>query len=430
MENENGQERKKCGGCHKSFSDISNLRRHIKKEHKSDPKLMQFKYKAEHLYSFTCHCGKNFSRKNLFTFHLKSHSAGENEVSHTQLQKCPLCHFSCSLEKNFFIHFKNIHDIDLMQENLEFDHFEEFENWKNNIESKTSSRFTTLRSKSLSSGKYIKYACNRSGYYTPVQNRTRSLKTQGTNKINGICPAVMILQVSESGKCTCKFIKTHIGHNSDLGHIYLSPLERKMCAEKIALKVPFNVILDQVRDSVSDSELYRLHLLTRKDLCNIEKSYNLCSEAVRHQNDATSVQAWVNEMNQEGHMCVLFYKPQDKVLEEHHELKKDDFILIIMNQAQCEILKKFGSDCICLDSTHGMNSYDFQLTTLMIIDDMRQGFPCAFLISNRVDKEILKVFFFHVRMYSDGIAPQVFMTDIAESFYNAWIEIMEKPVKR
>ncbi|XP_072400207.1 uncharacterized protein [Diabrotica undecimpunctata] len=366
----------------------------------------------------------------MFTHHLKSHAESKNETLKKQ-QKCPLCNFKCSFEKDIIINFKGKHDIDVKQETLNFNTFEEFEIWKYGIENETDSRFITLRSRSLSSGKYIKYVCNRSGYYSPsVQNRTRYLKTQGTNKINSFCPAAMILQITESGKCTCKFTKSHIGHSNDLGHIYLSPLERKMCAEKIASKVAFSDILDQVRDSVCDSKLDRLHLLTRKDLNNIEKSYNLCSEAVRHQNDATSVEAWVNEMKQEDNMCVLFYKPQDTVVEEHCELKKDDFILIIMNQAQCEILKKFGSDCICPDSTHGMNTFDFQLTTLMIIDDMRQGFPCAFLISNRVDKEVLKVLFSHIRMYSNVITPHVFMTDIAESFYNAWVDIMGKPVMR
>ena len=128
MESKKGKERReKCGGCDKSFSNISNLRLHIKNKHKNDPKLMQLKYKAEHLYSFTCNCGKYFSRKNLFTFHLKSHSAVENEASHTQLQKCPLCDFNCSFTKDLFIHCGHVHDIDLRQENLMFDSFEEFE---------------------------------------------------------------------------------------------------------------------------------------------------------------------------------------------------------------------------------------------------------------------------------------------------------------
>ena len=63
-----------------------------------------------------------------------------------------------------------------------------------------------------------------------------------------------------------------------------------------------------------------------------------------------------------------------------------------MNSAQSEILKKYGSDCVCIDGTHGLNSYGFELITLLVLDDMRQGFPCAFLISNRTDENVLSFF--------------------------------------
>jgi hypothetical protein len=49
----------------------------------------------------------------------------------------------------------------------------------------------------------------------------------------------------------------------------------------MALKIPFTQILDEVRDSIHGSELERIHLLTKKDLYNIEKSFNLQSTTVR-----------------------------------------------------------------------------------------------------------------------------------------------------
>lgn len=33
------------------------------------------------------------------------------------------------------------------------------------------------------------------------------------------------------------------------------------------------------------------------------------------------------------------------------ELEEKDFILIIINDAQIETLKKYGNDCLCIDST-------------------------------------------------------------------------------
>ncbi|XP_068083236.1 uncharacterized protein [Anabrus simplex] len=101
-----------------------------------------------------------------------------------------------------------------------------------------------------------------------------------------------------------------------------------------------------------------------------------------------------------------------------------------MNSAQREILKKYGSDCICVDGTHGMNSYGFELTTLLVLDDMRQGFPCGFLISNRSDQYVLSIFFEYVREEVGKLTPKVFMSDMAESFFTAWISTMEQPEMR
>ena len=37
---------------------------------------------------------------------------------------------------------------------------------------------------------------------------------------------------------------------------------------------------------------------------------------------------------------------------------------------------------ICIDSTHGTNSYDFLLTTVMVLDSNRQGFPAVFILDD------------------------------------------------
>lgn len=116
--------------------------------------------------------------------------------------------------------------------------------------------------------------------------------------------------------------------------------------------------------------------------------------------------------------------------EEIPEFKTDDFILIIMTAAQLHILKTYGNDCICLDGTHGLNSYDFELNTLLVLDELREGFPCAFLISNRSDTQVLKFFFSQVKLKSGPIKPKVFMSDLADTFFNAWIAEMGIPEKR
>ncbi|GBL84331.1 hypothetical protein AVEN_148503-1 [Araneus ventricosus] len=143
------------------------------------------------------------------------------------------------------------------------------------------------------------------------------------------------------------------------------------------------------------------------------------------------VEAWVNEMNTKGNSCDLFYEPQNAIDENFRELQSNDFVLIVMNEAQQELLKKFGNDCICIDRAHGMNNYDFEHITLLVIADIRQGFPCAFLISTRSDEIILKLFSGCIAKKTPGkIAPRVFISDMAEAFFNAWIKTHSEPELR
>ncbi|KAJ8964102.1 hypothetical protein NQ314_005127 [Rhamnusium bicolor] len=233
---------------------------------------------------------------------------------------------------------------------------------------------------------------------------------------------------SATGTCKVVYLKTHVGHRNELCHLTIPKKQREALAAKIAQKIPFGDILNEVRDSVSNEKLERLHLLTRKDLHNIVSTFNMNSDSCRHAYDAISIDAWVTKMKDSS--CVRFYKPQNSLSGQCAGLKNEDFMLIIMNETQCEILKKFGTDCICIDRTHGMNSYVFEIVTLMVIDETQQGFPCAFLICNRTDQEVISIFYEHIKKYIGLLKPNVFMSDMEDSFYNAWLAVMDLPAKR
>lgn len=296
------------------------------------------------------------------------------------------------------------------------------------MENKTFSKFVK---KGTSSKKqtFKQYICHRTGTYIPEGKGLRHLKTQGSNKINAYCPANIQVFEKNDNKLRIKYLETHVGHKLDIGHVNLTEMERKNIASKIALKIPFSAILDEIRDSITNDTLRRLHLTTRKDLFNIEASFNLCSSSVRHSNDAISVESWVIEMQRIG-KHILFYKPQGVALEDHPQLRMEDFVLIIMTPAQLEMLKKYGSDCICLDGTHGLNSYNFELHTLLVIDDIREGFPCAFLFSNRADTNIITLFLKEIKKEVGLITPKSFMSDLSEVYFNAWLEVMGIPENR
>ena len=106
-----------------------------------------------------------------------------------------------------------------------------------------------------------------------------------------------------------------------------------------------------------------------------------------------------------------------------------DLILIIANDFQLDMLKKFGHDIVCIDSTHGTNMYDFHLTSLVVVDEFGNGIPVAFCISNKKNSATWTIFFSKLRDRVGVLESKVFMSDIDHSFYKAWKRVM-KPVSR
>ena len=83
---------------------------------------------------------------------------------------------------------------------------------------------------------------------------------------------------------------------------------------------------------------------------------------------------------------VLLYKSQDSEPNSKcSSLKRQDFILVLPTP----MLIKFGINVICMDDTHGTNSYDFNLVTVLVVDEFGKGYPVASCLCNRVDMSIL-----------------------------------------
>ncbi|XP_050500770.1 uncharacterized protein LOC126880760 [Diabrotica virgifera virgifera] len=298
---------------------------HYSDKEKELTKSKSFKYECEN-------CQKHFNDINNFKKHKKTHESSDPKKQH----KCILCNAEELTKSEIHSHFKVVHEIVLTSEVLKFPTCDDFHTWKNQIERTTQSSFINEHgSYNTKDYKRLKYVCHRSGLFKSQSKGLRHLKTQGSHKINGYCPAEIIVKLLNDGTCEVEFVAQHIGHNENLGHLNLNQSEKEDLAAKIALKVPFESILDEVRNSVSGSEIDRLHLLKKKDLANIQACFNLNKESIRHVQDAVSVEAWIKEVENSG--CVLFYKPQDTLSEDYKELKETDFILIIMNKAQREI---------------------------------------------------------------------------------------------
>ena len=144
--------------------------------------------------------------------------------------------------------------------------------------------------------------------------------------------------------------------------------------------VTFERILDDIRSNV-DTSIRRIHLTTRKDITNIQQAYGLC-DFQHHTDDATSVMLWVEATRKHIPSPVLLYKQQGKVPGiECKYLLENDFMLVMQTPLQAEVLKKCApNSIICIDDTHGTNSYDFYLTTVLTVDEFGEGYPTHSLV--------------------------------------------------
>jgi MULE transposase domain len=166
----------------------------------------------------------------------------------------------------------------------------------------------------------------------------------------------------------------------------------------------------------------------RRDVHNIKTTFNVgCVR--KHSDDHTSVDVWVEELNAMGDDSpVLLYKPQGVSSSvECTGLLPQDFIICLQTITQRRFMLQFGTEkTVCLDATHGTNQYDFNMVTLMVIDDYGEGNPVAFMVCNREDETALNCFFSAIKARlpdgTDFTANRV-MTDDASQYYNAWASV-------
>ncbi|BET02069.1 Zinc finger protein [Nesidiocoris tenuis] len=343
---------------------------------------------------------------------------------------CPECDKQFNHVSNLYRHLKRIHNIMNYAaiangaDGLKFAEIEQFKAWKRKIEDEDGAFFVVSSSKKLQFGRKSYYVCNRSGAprMIPDSRRKRHSKYIGTSKINANCPARFTARFTSQGIVVKDFHRGHSGHKLDPVHLPIPAKVKQRIANELAAKVPFDYILDKTLSEEPTGNVSRTKLLRPQDIRNIAVQFGIEMEGKMHPDDETSVKAWVlKERNKEGESAVLLYKPFG---EKSLDLGEDDFFLAVMTSEQEEILKKFGDKVVALDSTRGTNAYRFEITTLLVSDEYGQGFPCAFLFSNKTDEHFVELFLKAVREKAGIVDPEAFMSVEGDLFYNAWLSAM------
>ena len=216
--------------------------------------------------------------------------------------------------------------------------------------------------------------------------------------------------------------ETHHGHQLELGHLRISHETRMNIASMLLQGVTSRGVLDAIRND-SNSGISRDHLITLQDINNIGRQYNI-NGIQRHANDQTSVAIIVEELRGMEYDPVLLFKAQG--VEQSAQLDNfalGDFALGIQTMFQRDMMCKFGSGAVCMDSTFGTNTYDFYLTTVLVVDEYGEGILVAWLVTNRENTTTLTQFLESVKKQTGPIAPTTFMSDDAEQYYTAWVGV-------
>jgi hypothetical protein len=195
-------------------------------------------------------------------------------------------------------HLNANHDRNLSAVLLQFDTKACFDAWLHSTEVDTVCSFLKQRQNVQLHGIVSYYYCSRSGSRRPTvapNERKRHLKVQGSVKINRTCPVHFIKTANPNGRVQVKYYSKHLCYTNvydHLGHTRLSANDRQWIAGKLALQIPIEVILRQMRNTL-DGQLKRSHILTKKDIGNIERAFHLNRPERQHCDDATSVHAFV-----------------------------------------------------------------------------------------------------------------------------------------
>ncbi|XP_044746710.1 uncharacterized protein LOC123308201 [Coccinella septempunctata] len=375
-----------------------------------------------------CHiCGKRLSSVSTFNRHIKQvHLQEPLTGKDTKNIKCPLCEDKLKLSfgshDQLVDHIEKIHFLTIIRSTLYFGNKEEFEAWRavdnRNID------YAFQRGQKIKDDEYIYYNCNRSntrGYDS--KSNQRCSKAGGSIKISGLCPSRICAKITNSG-VTVNYIETHAGHDDELRAKHLSKDQQEMLAEKLCAGVTKERILEDAR-ILEEGKLTRMNLLTRGDLAYIIRKFNINKQ--RDTDDMTATALKVGEMNSQEENTVFLFK---QIGENYPELRNEDFALAFMNKIMEKKLRKY-SKIICIDGTHGTNIRNWELTTVLVKDENNMGFPVAFLISNRMDQTIQKIFFRSLKArLQESLRCKYIMTDDDIKYFNAWCEAMddvEKP---
>ena len=208
-----------------------------------------------------------------------------------------------------------------------------------------------------------------------------------------------------------------------LGHLRIDTSTRTMIVSKLQQGITSQRILDDIRNPQQLDKISREHLVSRKDITNIQRQFNIMG-IQRHPNDLVSVSSWVEEMEMLEYNPILLFKQQgEEPYDSCNRLLSQDFLLVIQTKFQRDMLSAHAESGICMDATYKINDYDFNLISLLVLDNFQEGIPVLWALSNREDKSVLLHILEALNERCGTLKTNWFMSDMAQQYSSAWDEV-------
>ena len=132
--------------------------------------------------------------------------------------------------------------------------------------------------------------------------------------------------------------------------LHFTSSQRLSVAQQLKMKVPAAAIRTNIRDAY-DGSFEKIHMITNKDIHNIEQSFGIRRSVERHSDDATSLKIHVDELKAVGDVnpvlhCKLQGTPQDNTID---KLQDCDFFSAMQIVAS-QIIPPMGQTVMILAS--------------------------------------------------------------------------------
>lgn len=312
----------------------------------------------------------------------------------------------------------------------------DFLRWKDEFERQEKSRFvkksgSRLREEGIRVGYYY---CNRSGTYVSQSKGMKNPKKKGTAKTNNHCTASITCFELPNGKLDVKICSTHYGHESELQHLRLTQTEKFQIAEQLCRGVPREMVLDSVRASTG-SDIERIHLITIKDVKNIEKAYGIQANTnEKTTNMYYNLTDWISNIMASDNGPVLYFKEEGTL-----NCKDHDITLILLTKGQIEVLKKYSINGVFYISTFITKSKNvpyyqnfyirptlMNVITLMLLDDLNEAVPVSFMLTHDLNSKKFKIFFESLKKRVPQMSASAVFTDDKNEIFETWCSVFQQ----